>query len=84
MHFNHTDDRRMLADLLSRYVSQEYPIEARHAISASGAGFQREHWQRFAELGIIGALFPEEHGGFGGHGFDIAVLFEALGRGLVR
>ena len=38
---------------------------------------------RFAELGAIGALFPEADGGFGGAGFDVAVVFEALGSGLV-
>jgi alkylation response protein AidB-like acyl-CoA dehydrogenase len=38
---------------------------------------------QFAELGAIGALFPEAEGGFGGAGFDVAVVFEALGRGLV-
>jgi alkylation response protein AidB-like acyl-CoA dehydrogenase len=38
---------------------------------------------QFAELGVIGALFTEDDGGFGGGGFDIAVVFEALGRGLV-
>jgi len=32
---------------------------------------------------VIGALFGEADGGFGGGGFDIAVVFEALGRGLV-
>ncbi len=40
-------------------------------------------WGQFAELGAIGALFPEADGGFGGAGFDIAVVFESLGRGLV-
>jgi alkylation response protein AidB-like acyl-CoA dehydrogenase len=40
-------------------------------------------WRQFAELGVIGALFREDDGGFGGSGFDIAVVFEALGRGLV-
>ncbi len=33
-----------------------------------------------AELGVIGALFTEDQGGFGGAGFDIAVVFEELGR----
>ena len=32
---------------------------------------------------FIGSLFSEENGGFGGEGFDIAVVFEALGQGLV-
>jgi alkylation response protein AidB-like acyl-CoA dehydrogenase len=33
-----------------------------------------------AELGVLGALFTEDEGGFGGTGFDIAVVFEELGR----
>jgi hypothetical protein len=83
MNFEHTEDRRMLADLLQRYVAEQYPIEKRHAIAKSDEGFSREQWKQFAELGVIGALFAAEQGGFGGGGFDIAVVFEALGRGLV-
>jgi alkylation response protein AidB-like acyl-CoA dehydrogenase len=83
MNFDHTEDRRMLADLLQRYVAEQYPIDKRHAIAKSPEGFSREQWKQFAELGVIGALFDAEQGGFGGGGFDIAVVFEALGRGLV-
>ena len=83
MDFNHTEDRRMLADLVTRYVAQQYPIEARHRIAASDRGYSPEHWARFAELGVVGALFPEAQGGFGGTGFDLSVVFEALGGGLV-
>ena len=83
MNFQPTEDRRMLADLLARYVAEQYPIATRHQIAASARGYSEQHWQKFAELGVIGALFSEEQGGFGGAGFDIAVVFEALGRGLV-
>ena len=83
MDFQPTEDRRMLADLLARYVAEQYPIATRHAIAASANGYSEQHWKQFAELGVIGALFSEEQGGFGGTGFDIAVVFEALGRGLV-
>jgi len=83
MNFQATEDRRMLADLLARYVAEQYPIATRHAIAASPEGYSAQQWQQFAELGVIGALFGEERGGFGGGGFDIAVVFEALGRGLV-
>lgn len=37
-------------------------------------------WTQLAELGVLGALFTEAEGGFGGNGFDIAVVFEELGR----
>ncbi|MCG2606609.1 MAG: acyl-CoA dehydrogenase, partial [Achromobacter sp.] len=40
-------------------------------------------WKRPAPRCACGALFAEEHGGLGGAGFDISVVFEALGRGLV-
>ncbi|CAN5405306.1 hypothetical protein BH10PSE15_BH10PSE15_11010 [soil metagenome] len=83
MDFNHSEDRQMLADTLGRYLQQRYPIDARHAISGSDAGWSAEHWSALAELGIIGALFGEGAGGFGGTGFDIAVVFEQLGKALV-
>ena len=83
MNFQPTEDRRMLADLLARYVAEQYPIATRHAIAASARGYSEQHWKKFAELGVMRALFSEEQGGFGGAGFDIAVVFEALGRGLV-
>ncbi|OZI42696.1 acyl-CoA dehydrogenase family protein [Bordetella genomosp. 5] len=83
MNFEHTEDRRMLADMLRRFVSEQYDFPARDAIARSEAGWSQAMWQRYAELGAIGALFTEADGGLGGAGFDIIVVFEALGRGLV-
>ena len=83
MNFEHTEDRRMLADTLNRFVAEQYGFETRNAIAYGGVGMSPALWGQFAELGAIGALFPEAEGGFGGAGFDVAVVFEALGRGLV-
>ncbi|WP_418315064.1 acyl-CoA dehydrogenase family protein [Piscinibacter sakaiensis] len=83
MNFQHTDDRRMLADSLNRFVAKQYGFETRDRIARSPEGCSADLWRQFAELGVIGALFSEEDGGFAGGGFDIAVVFEALGRGLV-
>lgn len=83
MNFEHTEERRMLGDSLNRFIAEQYSFEKRDRIATSTHGFSPEIWQQFAELGIIGALFREADGGFGGAGFDIAVVFEALGRGLV-
>ncbi|WP_322045712.1 acyl-CoA dehydrogenase [Paraburkholderia sp. J67] len=83
MNFQHTEDRRMLADTLNRFISEQYAFDARDKIARSSEGFSADMWRRFADLGVIGALFGEADGGFGGEGFDVAVVFEALGRGLV-
>lgn len=83
MNFEHTEDRRMLADTLNRFVSEQYGIETRNKIAYGAEGHSPALYAQFAEIGAIGALFPEEEGGFGGKGFDIGVVFECLGRGLV-
>ncbi|MEW6022737.1 MAG: acyl-CoA dehydrogenase family protein [Pseudomonadota bacterium] len=83
MNFEHTEERRMLADSLNRFIAEQYGIETRNRTAATEQGYSTEMWEKFAELGVIGALLREEDGGFGGGGFDIAVVFEALGRGLV-
>lgn len=83
MNFEHSEDRRMLADSLNRFIAEQYAFDTRDRIAKSPEGFSADIWRQFAELGVIGALFGEADGGFGGGGFDIAVVFEALGRGLV-
>ena len=83
MNFEHTEDRRMLADSLGRYLREQYPFETRDRIVKSAEGRSPEQWKRIAELGTLGALFAESDGGYGGSGFDIAVVFEQFGRALV-
>ncbi|WP_298675626.1 acyl-CoA dehydrogenase family protein [uncultured Lentibacter sp.] len=80
MNFELTQERQMLQDSLQRYLRDKYTTETRNAILQSEAGMSEEIWQQLADLGVIAALFAEEQGGFGGAGFDLAVVFEALGR----
>jgi alkylation response protein AidB-like acyl-CoA dehydrogenase len=37
-------------------------------------------WERYAELGLLGLPFAEEHGGFGGGAIDTMLAMEAFGR----
>ena len=64
MNFEHTEDRRMLADTLNRFVAEQYGIEIRNHIAYGDSGMDPALWSRFAELGAFGALFPEAVGGF--------------------
>lgn len=83
MDFQHSQDRQMLADSLGRYLRNEYTIVKRLEICASESGWSKDHWAKLAELGIVGAMFSEDAGGFAGTGFDIGVVFEQLGKALV-
>ena len=83
MNFEHTEERRMLADTLDRFVSDAYGFNVRDKAAKSAQGFDRGAWDKLVEIGTVSALFGEADGGFGGGGFDIAVVFESLGRGIV-
>lgn len=83
MDFELSEERQMLKDTAERFIREQYPIEKRHAATQSEDGFDRAMWNDFCELGLSGALIPAEAGGFGGTGEDIALVFEALGRGIV-
>src|SRR3546814_16172465 len=80
MDFQPSADRSMLAETLGRYLQKRYPVEVRHQISSSTAGWSPAHWREFADLGVLGGLVVESEGGFGGEGFDFAAIFEQLGR----
>lgn len=82
MDFNLTQDRRMLSDSLTRYLADKYPVEHRNAVAYDLPCHDPARWDELAELGALYALAPEAAGGFGGTGFDITVVFEALGRAL--
>lgn len=80
MNFELTEERQMLQDSLRRYLRDKYTTATRNEILESANGMSSEVWAQLAELGVIGAMFTEDQGGFGGAGFDIAVVFEELGR----
>lgn len=60
----------MFSDMLARYLADKKA--------------ENDIWAGIANLGVIAALLPEEAGGFGGGGFDIATVFEQMGYALLR
>jgi pimeloyl-CoA dehydrogenase small subunit len=83
MDFDLSDEQRLLKDSVDRLIADRYGFEARkHAIVAP-EGWSRETWAAFAELGLLGVPFAEEHGGFGGGPVETMLVMEAFGHGLV-
>ena len=82
MDFNLTEDRRMVLDTLSRYLQDQYPVEHRIKVAYDAPFHDPSKWSELANLGLFSALADESVGGFGGTGFDITVIFEALGKAL--
>ncbi len=82
MDFNLTEDRQMLADTLGRFLGEQYPVEHRIKVAYDAPYHDPALWDQLVELGALYALAPEDAGGMGGSGFDISVVFEALGKAL--
>lgn len=82
MDFTLSDDRRMLAETLSRFLDAEYDLAHRDRVAHTAPYHDPQKWAALADLGMIGALARPDQGGFGGTGADIAVVFETIGRGL--
>jgi len=80
VNFELSDERRMLRDALERFLRDTCTPTTRAAAEQTETGFSPEIWAGLAEMGVIGAVFDESVGGFAGSGFDLAVVFEALGR----
>ena len=78
--FGETEERTMLRDTLRRFLSDVYSDDQRNASLAAEHGMSPEIWSQLAELGVMHALFGEQVGGLGGHGYDIVTVFEEIGR----
>src|SRR5260370_29697056 len=83
MNFDPSEEQQLLGDSLKRYLNNEYSIDARAKIVASPTGWSETVWAAFAEMGLLGVPFPEEHGGFGGTAVDVMLVMEAIGEALV-
>src|ERR1700728_3158589 len=80
MDFEFTEEQRLLRESLDRLLGDGYGFDKRKGYIAEPEGFSRAMWGQYAELGLLGLPFAEEHGGFGGGGVETMVVMEALGR----
>src|SRR6185312_10880088 len=79
----YSEEQRLVADSVRRFVAQDYGFEARRRIVASPEGWSRAVWAKLAEIGLLGLPFRAEDGGFGGRAMDLMSVVEAMGEGLL-
>jgi pimeloyl-CoA dehydrogenase small subunit len=80
MDFEYTEEQRLLRESLDRLFADSYGFDKRKTYLTEPDGFSAAMWGQYAELGLLGLPFAEEHGGFGGGGIETMVVMEALGR----
>ena len=83
MNFDLTEEQQILVDSVQRFVQNDSGTERFRKLRETERGWEPTMWERMAEYGWLGVVYPEEQGGFGGSFVDLALILEQLGRGLV-
>ena len=82
MDFEFSEEQRLLKDSVERLLKDRYDFEQRKAYMKEPGGFGRALWKQYAELGLLGLPFDEQHGGSGGGPVETMIVAEAFGRAL--
>jgi len=82
MDFGLSGEQELLRDNVARLMKDRYGFEARKTYRASPHGFSDDLWKEYAEMGLLGAPFPEEDGGFGGGPVETMIVMEEFGKAL--
>lgn len=77
------NEQQLLSDSIGKMLASTYDFDERLRIVASEAGWSREVWQAFGELGLLAAPMSTAVGGFGGGSVATQIIMEALGRHVV-
>jgi len=78
--FAFSDDQLLFRDTVRDFLEKECPPEAVRAAWSDAASPQSELWRGLAEMGVIGGMLAESHGGLGMHELDLVLLLEETGR----
>jgi alkylation response protein AidB-like acyl-CoA dehydrogenase len=83
MDFSFSEEQTLLRNSVSKFLADNYKFEDFKKISRTDPGWSPANWKQFAELGLLAAALPEEHGGLGGGPVDTMIVMEEFGRALV-
>jgi pimeloyl-CoA dehydrogenase small subunit len=82
MDFDLTDEQRLLKDSVERLLADRYAFERRKAHRQSPEGWSPDLWSQYADMGLLGLPFAEEHDGTAGGPIETMIAMEAFGRAL--
>jgi alkylation response protein AidB-like acyl-CoA dehydrogenase len=78
--FSFTADQRLLAETVREVLAGACPPDAVRVAAGDPEARRGAAWQALAEVGLLGALIPEEHGGLGLTPLDTVLAYEETGR----
>ena len=83
MDIGFTEEQELLRDTARRFLESECNTQFVRRRMAEPAAVTDEFWQKLAEQGWLGIIYPEEEGGSGLGLVDLVVLMEEMGRAVM-
>src|SRR5271170_8176228 len=82
MDFELSEEQQLLRHSWVRYFADHYEFESRQRYAHEPRGWSLIAWKQYADLGLLGLPFDEEHGGSGGGPVETMIAMEQIGRAL--
>lgn len=83
MNFGLSESQTTLKNTVRKFLAAECPPADVRKIIETENTFDAALWKKMAEQGWMGVIFPEEYGGFGMGGVELAAVLEEMGRALL-
>ncbi len=80
MNFDLSEEQEMLREQVGRLFTRECPASLLRSTVDDGAQYNLPLWNSLSELGVLGAVIPEDLGGVGLTELDLCVVLEQAGR----
>ena len=83
MDFGFSEEQEMLRSSARDFLTKEAPMTYVRKMMDDERGYTDELWRKMAELGWMGLILPEAHGGSGLDFVDMVVVLEEMGRAVL-
>lgn len=83
MQFGLSDSQQLLKENARRFFAAECPMASVRRLMETGTAYDAALWNKMAEQGFLGIIFPEEYDGAGLGKVDLIVFLEEAGRSLL-
>lgn len=80
MRFSFNEDQRTFQQSVRSFLEKECPAAFVRSLAETETGRSPSLWSKLAEIGLLGVLVPESHGGLGLGEVDLVLLLEETGR----
>ena len=77
-----SEEQQLIQDMTRSMLAEHCPVEVVRDAEDDPKGFPDELWKQMSELGLLGVLIPEEHGGGAQTLLEAALIYEELGRAM--